>query len=223
MTTFINILLAYIILIPFIIINLFFSLGYFFQKRVAKIVHENVERGKKLEKTYNNLFRNLNILIWLVVGLITIFLIEDPISLGTLFVFLAFRSGATFSERIILGIHDIKTMKKNFSNGKLANIIPLIIKISIILELLFLLAWTVFYQSLNVYVKTLFNLQGSLFVILVWGVGLFYGIVFSVIHTVVSDGFLLKNQIGIALLLSGELVKSKIKAKKDSFKHFFKF
>ncbi|TXT57109.1 MAG: conserved membrane protein of unknown function [Promethearchaeota archaeon] len=222
MTTFINFLLAYIILIPFIIINLFFSFGFFFQRKVAKIIHENVEREDHLKNTHENLFRNINILIWISVGIITIFLLENPISLGTLFVFLAFRSGATFSKRFILGNHDIKIMKKNYSDGKFNDIISTIIKISIIIELLFLLAWGAFYQSLNVYVKTFFEIQGSMFVLLIWLAGLIYGIVFSAIQSITSDNFLLKNQIGIALLLSGELVKNKIKDKKDSIKHFFK-
>lgn len=222
MTTLINFLLAYIILIPFIIINMFFSFGFFFQKKVAKIVHENVEREKNLENTHESLFRNINILLWISVGIITIFLLENPISLGTPFVFLAFRSGATFSKRIILGIHDIKIMKNKLSDDKFTNIISLIIKISIIIELLFLLAWSVFYQSLNVYVKTLFKMQGSIFIILIWIVGLIYGIIFSVIQSIISNSFLLKNQIGIALLLSGELIKNKVEDKKDSIKHFFK-
>ena len=58
--------------------------------------------------------------------------------------------------------------------------------------------------------------------ILLWLSGLIYGIVFSVIQSHFSKQILLKNEIGIALMLSGEGLKEKIKSSGEGFKEKIK-
>jgi len=222
MTSIINLFLVYIILIPFIIMNLFISFGSFFQNRLAKFFQKLIKTEKNLENSHERAFKILNFLIWVIIGLIGILLLENLFSLGTLFVFLAFRSGATLSKRFIFGIHDIKVMKNNFSEGKITKIISRIVEIAIFTELLYLLAWAIFYRALNTSVKTIFEIEGSIFILFIWLIGLLYGIIFSLIQTIFSKGFLLKNEIGIALLVSGELFKNKINETKDSIQNRFK-
>ncbi len=222
MTSIINLFLVYIILIPFIIINLFISFGSFFQNRLAKLFQKLIKTEKNLENSHERTFKILNFLIWVIIGIIGILLLENLFSLGTLFVFLAFRSGATLSKRFIFGIHDIKVMKNNLSEGKITKIISRIVEITIFTELLYLLAWAIFYRALNTSVKTIFEIEGSIFILLIWLIGLLYGIIFSLIQSSISKGFLLKNEIGIALLVSGELFKNKINETKDSIQNRFK-
>ncbi|TFF93271.1 MAG: hypothetical protein EU543_04015 [Promethearchaeota archaeon] len=203
-------------------INLFISFGSFFQNRLAKLFQKLIKTEKNLENSHERTLKILNFLIWIIIGIIGILLLENLFSLGTLFVFLAFRSGATLSKRFIFGIHDIKVMKNNLSEGKITKIISRIVEITIFTELLYLLAWAIFYRALNTSVKTIFEIEGSIFILSIWLIGLLYGIIFSLIQTIFSKGFLLKNEIGIALLVSGELFKNKISETKDSIQNRFK-
>ncbi len=127
--------------------------------------------------------------------------------------FLAFRSGISLSKRLIYGIHDIKILKSNFSKKKFKKIISRVIKIGIIVELMFLLSWGILYRYLNVSIKSNFGIEVNILVLLLWFVGFIYAIIFSAIQSSFSENFLLKNEIGIVLLISGELLKEKIKEK----------
>jgi len=169
-----------------------------------------------------NKFKLANILIWVAIGSIIIFFLDDPISLGALIVFLAFRSGATLSMRFIFGIHDVKLMKHQVSDKKLTKIISLVLRVGIIVELLFLLVWGILYRYLSMSVKTTFGLEGNILALFLWITGFIYGIIFSVIQSSLSKQFLLKNEIGIVLVLSGQLVREKIKDKTNVVKRFFK-
>ena len=218
----IEVFIAYVILIPFIFINLLFSLGSFFQKKVSKFLKKSLKEEEKVKDSQYNKFKLVNILIWVAVGSIIVFLLDDPISLGALIVFLAFRSGATLSMRFIFGIHDVKLIKHQLSDKKLTKIISLVLKVGIIVELLFLLIWGILYRYLSMSVKTTFGLEGNVLAFFLWIAGFIYGIIFSVIQSSLSKQFLLQNEIGIALVLSGQLFKEKIKDKTNVVKRLFK-
>jgi len=156
------------------------------------------------------------------VGGISVFLLDNIISLGALIVFLAFRGGAALSKRVIFGIHDVKIMKHQLSNKKITKIISFMIKVGIIVELLFLLILGILYRYLSDSVKTTFGIEVNILAIFLWIAGFIYGIIFSVIQSSLSKQFLLKNEIGIALILSGQIVKGKVKEKKNIVKRFFK-
>ncbi|MFX0022893.1 MAG: hypothetical protein ACFE9S_11260 [Candidatus Hermodarchaeota archaeon] len=136
--------------------------------------------------------------------------LDTPISIGALLVFLAFRSGTSLSKRLIFGIHDIKIMKSNFSEKRIKKLISRVVKFGIIIELMFLLSWGILYRYINLSVKSNFGIEVSFLVLVLWVIGFIYGIIISAIQSSFSKYFLLKNEIGIVLLFSGELLKEKI-------------
>ncbi|MFW9818670.1 MAG: hypothetical protein ACFFE5_03590 [Candidatus Thorarchaeota archaeon] len=139
------------------------------------------------------------------------FNLDPPVSIGALLVFLAFRSGTILSRRLIFGIHDIKIMKSHFSENRIKKLISRTVIIGIIIELLFVLSWGFLYRYLNVSIKSNFGIDVNILVLVLWSVGFMYGIIFSVIQSSFSKHFLLKNEIGVVLLFTGELLKEKIK------------
>lgn len=222
MTITVEVIIAYVILTPFIIINIFFSIGSMFQKKVSKFLQKTLKEEEKFKDSQYKKFKFINFLIWFGVGGISVFLLDNIISLGALIVFLAFRGGVALSKRVIFGIHDVKIMKHQLSDKKITKIISLMIKVGIIVELLFLLILGILYRYLSVSVKTTFGIEVNILAIFLWIAGFIYGIIFSVIQSSLSKQFLLKNEIGIALILSGQIVKGKVKEKKNIVKIFFK-
>ncbi len=222
MTLTVELIIAYIILIPFFIINIFFSMGSMFQKRVSKFLQKTLKEEDQVKDSLYVKFKILNLLIWIVVGCVNVFLLDYPISLGALIVFLAFRGGLSLSRRFIFGIHDIKIIKQQFSDKKITKIISSMIRLGIIVELLFLLTWGILYRYLSISVRTAFGIEVNILTILLWTAGLIYGIIFSLIQSHLSNKFLLKNEIGIALVLSGQIVKEKVKEKKNFVQKLFK-
>lgn len=204
----IELVLAYIILIPFIIINITLSFGLFFQK----ITGIFLRKVFKLEENYskNKIFSYINFFLWIIIGLVNVSNLDTPISIGALLVFLAFRSGTSLSKRLIFGIHDIKIMKSNFSEKRIKKLISRVVKFGIIIELMFLLSWGILYRYINLSVKSNFGIEVSFLVLVLWVIGFIYGIIISAIQSSFSKYFLLKNEIGIVLLFSGELLKEKI-------------
>ena len=213
--------LAFIILIPFIIINLFFSFGALFQKLLSSFLQKALKVEDKFKESKNKLFKWINFIVWISIGTINVLYLDNPVSFGAIFIFLAFRSGTTLSKRFIFGIHDIKTMKFHLSDSKTTRIASYIVKVSIALELLFVLSWGLLYKYISVSIKSNLGIEVNMLIIIIWGSGLIYGIIFSVIQSSFSKQILLRNEIGIALMLSGEGYKEKIK-KKNVFQKLFK-
>jgi hypothetical protein len=129
-------------------------------------------------------------------------------------VFLAFRSGAGLSRRFIFGIHDIRIMKNHLPDNKGADIASFIVKFGIFIEFLFVLTWGILYQYLSVSVNSLFGIEVNILTLFLWLAGLIYGVLLSVIQSIVSKQILLKNEMGIALMLSGQIIKDKVEEKK---------
>jgi hypothetical protein len=204
------------------VINLLFSIGNFFQNKIGEVLYKHVDIENERENRYETVLKTINILIWIGAGFLGILFLENPVSFEAIFVFLAFRNGATLSKRFVFGLHDTRIIKKTFSKDRITRIISKIIIISIVLELSFLLAWGVVYQSIDAYVKTFFGIDGNMFVFLIWMKGLIYGILFSFIQSRFSNDFLLKDEIGIALLVAGELFRQKLDDKTGFFRRFSK-
>jgi hypothetical protein len=202
-----------IILIPFIMFNIFIAFGSFFQKKVSIFLVKKLKLEEQYKNSHTKLFNIINFIVWIAVGLVNILNLDNPISISSVIIFLTFRSGATLSKRVTLGFHDLKIMKSRFSDKKYVKIVSRIVKISIIFELLFILAWGVSYRTLSVAIKSNFGINVNILVIILWIAGFIYGFVFSLIMSIASKQFLLKNEIGIAFLLSGEMIKDKIKNK----------
>jgi len=193
-----------------------------FQKKVSKFLQKTLREEEKFKDSQYKKFKLINFLIWIAVGGIFVIFLDNPLSLGALIVFLAFRGGATLSRRFIFGIHDAKIIKHQLSDKKITKIISLMIRVGIIVELLFVLTWGILYRYLSTSVKTTFGLGVNILTLILWIAGFIFGIVFSAIQSSLSKQFLLKNEIGIALVLSGQTVKGKIKEKRNILQRFFK-
>ncbi len=222
MTITFEVIVAYLILVPFILINLFISFGLIFQKRVSKFLQKILGEEEKFKDSHYNKFKIINLTIWIAVGASFVFFLDELFSLGALIVFLAFRSGTTLSKRSIFTIHDVKIMKHHLSDKKIAKIFSLMLKVGIIVELIFLIIWGILYRYLSISIKTSFSLDVNILVILLWIAGFIYGFIFSVIQSSLSKNFLLKNEIGIALILSGRSLKEKVQEKKKFVQKFIK-
>ena len=218
MTLSFEVIIAFIILIPFVMISIFISFGSLFQKKVSKFLQKIIKEEEKFKDSQFKKFKVINFIIWIAVGSINVFFLDNILSLGALIIFLSFRGGATLTRRFILGIHDVKIMKHHFSDKKTTKIISFMIKLGILTELLFVLIWGILYRFLSVSLKTSFGMEANILALLLWIAGFIYGIIVSGIQSKLSNEFLLKNEIGIALVFSGVIIKNKAEEKKIAVK-----
>lgn len=204
-------ILVIIILIPFMVGNLFFTIGSLIQKKIYALIEKKLKIEEK--QSHSRILNLINLVVWLIVGVILLFTLDSPISIDGLFILLAFRSGLTLSKRVILGLHDLKVMKSQMSEKRYLKIASLAVKISVIIEVVFILAWALSYRFINVTVKSSLGVNINYLVIFLWMIGVAYGMVISLIISFFSKQFLLKGEIGIMLLLSGVALKDRFSEK----------
>lgn len=204
-------ILVIIILIPFILGNLFFTIGSLIQKKIYALIEKKLNIEEK--QTHSRILNIINLVVWLIIGVVLLFTLDAPISIDGLFIILAFRSGLTLSRRIVLGIHDVKVMRNQMSEKRYLKIASLAVKISVIIEVVFILAWALSYRFINVTVKSSLGININYLVIFLWVIGVAYGMVISLIFSFLSKQFLLKGEIGIVLLFSGVALKDKLNEK----------
>ncbi|MFW9829463.1 MAG: hypothetical protein ACFFEY_17955 [Candidatus Thorarchaeota archaeon] len=210
----IELICTYIILIPFIIGNISLVIASFFQKKITLFIKSSLKLEDKFKDSKVKIFNITNTIVWIAVGLVFALNLDIIISLSALIVFLAFRGGFTLSKRFIFGICDVVIAKSNCSNKKLRNVIYREISIGIIFVLLFVLMWGILYRYINVAVRSIFGIETNLLLIILWVGGFFYGLISSLIVSIVSINLLLKNEINNMLLFSGVVLREKIKIKK---------
>ena len=219
----IEVIFAYMILIPFFMFNLFILIGSFFQGRVAKLLLKIVKAEEEQKESHYMKFKILNIAIWIIVGMFFVVSLDNPFSLGGIMVLLAFRSGASLSRRFIFGIHDVRLIKRKLPENKVIDMLSLIIKFGVFIELLFVLVWGILYQYLSNSVDSLFGIEVNVLTLFLWIAGFCYGVLLSVLQSIISKQFLLKNELGIALMFSGQIITDKVEEKKKFVKKLFKF
>ncbi|TFG00529.1 MAG: hypothetical protein EU542_07985 [Promethearchaeota archaeon] len=201
--------------------NLFFLIGSFFQGRVSNFLLKILKAKEEIKESHYLKFKILNTTIWIIVGILFVLSLDNPFSLGGLMVLLAYRSGASLSRRFIFGIHDVKIMKNHLPENKVVDLASFIIKFGVVIDLLFMLTWGILYQYLSVSVNSLFGIEVNLLTLFLWIAGFVYGLILSVVQGLISKQFLLKNELGIALMFSGEIINKRIKKKKDFVKKLF--
>ena len=214
----VEIIFAYMVLIPFIMFNLFILVGLFFQGRVASLIQKFTEPLKVSNGSYYKQFKLINMIIWIMIGIFFFLTLNNPFSIGGIMVLLAFRSGASLSRRFIFGIHDIRLIKKNLSENKVVKLINFMFRFAIIIDLLFVLTWAILYRYLSVSITSLFGIEVNFLTLFLWVGGIVYGFIIAVVQSVIAKQFLLKNEVGIALMFSGQTIKEKIIGEKDSLK-----
>ena len=134
-----------------------------------------------------------------------------------MFVFLAFYFGVKLSRWILFTLHDLKIMKQNSFNRKTTKLFTLIIKIVIVIELFFLISWAILYKYLSISIRSSLGIEVNVLIIILWIFGFLYGLILSTIQSIFIKNLLLKNEMGIVLFISGEVIKDNLK-KKSIFK-----
>jgi hypothetical protein len=218
----VELIVAFLILIPFIIINLLISFGLFLHRRIATFLLKKFGEKDYFKRSHYKKFSILHAFIWITIGLLNVLLLDEKISLSSIIVFLSFGSGAKISKRFIFGIHDIRIIKRQFTNNKIESKLTFLVRLGIIIELSFLVIWALLYQYLNISVKSLLGIDVNILVIMLWIIGFIYGILSSLILSKISNQILLHNEFGIAMLLSGQLLRDKVENKIKRIRGLFK-
>ena len=209
----ITIVVAYLILVPFLLLNIAIILGRFLQSRLAGFLQDKLNIDVPYETYKEKRYNLFYTLLWIAVGILGYFMLENPSILSAVFIFLAFRSGANTTRRVIFGFHDVKTIKEHTSNSKLIGIVSKAIKIGLATEVLFLLIWGVAYKTLSATIKVAFSLGFNQLTLILWGAGLLFGLLFGLIRSRGSVGFLLKDELSLVLLFSVEKAKEEVTRK----------
>lgn len=202
--------------------NLFFLIGSFFQSRVSKLLLRILKKKEEPKESHYLKFKILYSATWIIVGVLFVLSLDNPFSIGGIMVLLAFRSGASLIKRFIFGIHDLRILKKNLPENKVVDMISIIIKFGVFIELLFVLTWGILYQYLNVSINSVFGIGVNIITLFLWIAGFCYGVILSVVQSITAKQFLLKNEIGIALMFSGQIIANKVEKKKNLVKKLFK-
>ncbi|MHA1712924.1 MAG: hypothetical protein ACTSW4_02605 [Candidatus Ranarchaeia archaeon] len=186
-------ILAYLILIPFILFNLGISLISFFKNRFTGFAVSLF--GKTDSFARKNVVDRAYTFFWIVLGSVACLVsgITDPLSL--LLTFLAFNSGGKITKQIIFTLHDMKILSAESGaiKGRL-------IKASVMftmMQLLFLLAWGVTYRIASASLKTIFGLDAGIYVIIIWVSGLVVGILYGMARSRNEPLLLMKNELAL--------------------------
>ncbi len=209
----IDLILGYIILIPFIMFNIAIGMGSFFQGKLAKFSRKVFKLDEDFELKTPKKYSLTFTIAWLVVGIIGVFTLDNPLSLGGFMILIAFRGGANLGKRVVFGIHDKKLIKSKTEDKKLISIVSTAFQIGLIVEVLFLLMWGILYKYMDLTIKTTFNIESNLLLLLLWGLGLLFGLGFAFVQSKGVQKFLLKDEIGLILIVSGRWMDEKVKEK----------
>jgi len=197
--------LAILLLLVFPFINLTMTMfrlaGKFAGATLKKALHIDVPGNQK--KTLERLFTP----IWILVGLYGAWKVQWNY-LAMLFAFLAFRSGANVARTLVYSIHDGKIIERYTSDSWVFGILGKAVKISLLLESTFLVAFALAYKALSL-TTTSTGTSTTLFVMTLWLAGLVFGAFFGWFITRNNDGVLLEDEITVVLLFAGKKGKEK--------------
>lgn len=207
------VILAYVILVPFILLNIALILGKFLEGRITEFARKILKIEIPYEKEKERMFNLIYTIIWLVIGIIGVLMLDNPISLGGFMVFIAFRGGANLGKRTVFGFHDSKLIHEATSDTTLIGIVSFAFKLGLIVEVLFLLAWGLLYKFLSLTIKVAFGLSTNSLMFILWFSGLIFGLGFGIFRSRLAKSFLLKDEIAIVLLFTGKALEEALKTK----------
>lgn len=216
-------LFVYILLIPFILMNIMISAtGFLFStagKLIAKLLKPQIPKNEK--RGYEILFT----IAWLLAGIYALKRLENTNMLLAALTFLTFRNGATITKRFIYGIHDAKIVKESTKDRKLTGLVSKAVVLGILAEVLFLFIWALSYKAITAGVTTLLRVELNRLVLYLWVAGAVFGAAFGAFISHNNRGILLQNELALMLLFTGKRspevsVKLKNKAGKKT-KHIF--
>ena len=197
--------LAVLFLLAFLLVNLTLTVarlaGRLAGATLKRTLHIDVPRNQK--KNLERLFTP----IWIAVGIYGAMKVRWDL-LAMVFAFLAFRSGANVSRTLVYSVHDGRIIEKYTSDSRVLGIIGKAVKISLLLEGTFVIAFALAYKALS----TTTNPSGSSttsFIALLWFAGLIFGAVFGWLVSRNNEGVLLENQIAVVWFFAGKKGKEK--------------
>ena len=109
---------------------------------LKRAFHIDVPRNQK--RTLERLFTP----IWIIVGLYGAWRVRWDY-LAMLFAFLAFRSGANVSRTLIYSVHNGRIIEKYTSDSRILGILGKAVKVSLLLESMFIVAFALAYKALS--------------------------------------------------------------------------
>jgi len=203
--TLIGELLALLFLLLFLIVNLTLTAirlsGKIAGVTLKRTLHIDVPRNEK--KGLERLFT----VIWVIFGIYGALRVRWDV-LAMVFAFLAFRSGANVSRTLVYSIHDGKIIGRHAKEGRALGIIGKAVRISLLLEGLFVIAFALAYKVIS---TTAGPARGSasIFIAELWILGLAFGAVFGWLIARNNEGILLENQIAVVWFFTGKKGKEK--------------
>jgi hypothetical protein len=202
-------LLSLLFLVTFLLINIgmtfmrvFRSLTGMAWRKVLRLdIPENEK--KNLEKLYT--------VVWLMVGgwaLVKLWGWSATRITAALFGFLAFRSGANVTKTLIYSLHDRRTIEEYTGDSNVLEIIGTATKLSLLLETVFVVAFTLAYKALSVTINTT-GTRANTFIIYLWLLGLVFGLLFGWFIAKNNRGILLRNAITTVWFFTARTGKKK--------------
>ena len=167
-------LLAYILIIPFVLLNVMLSTVRFFfssgSKLMAKIFRIQIPKNEK--SRYEILFT----ITWIIVGIYALKSFKNTNMLLGILAFLTFRNGATISKKLIYGVHDANLIKESAGDKKILGLINRAVGVGILSEVLFLFIWALSYKAITVEIRTLLGLGLNKLILYLWIAGVILGL-----------------------------------------------
>jgi len=184
-------ILAYLILLPFILFNIVLSMITFIRNKFTRYAFSILR--KDIVFAQKNITDRIYSFSWVVFGSVGCLVSGVTNVLTLLMIFLAFNSGGNISKQIIFTIHDRRILSGEKEHVK-RNFVK-IIAILTIIQLLFVLAWAVTYRIVSVSIKTIFGLDADIYIIILWVIGLIIGMIYSFIRTRKEPNLLMRNEL----------------------------
>ncbi|WP_297505008.1 hypothetical protein [Thermococcus sp.] len=190
-------ILALVFLTAFLFINLSLMLMRVFGSLAGmtwrKVLRLDIPKNEK--KGWERAFT----LIWLAIGTWAVLKLWDWSLTGlvaSLFGFLAFRSGANIARTLVYGLHDQRIIEEYTEDSRLLGIVGTATKLSILLETVFVVAFTLAYKALSVTLSP-GGMSANTFILSLWLAGLAFGALFGWFIARNNRGILLQNAIAV--------------------------
>ena len=152
-------------------------------------------------------------LSWFLVGLVACVVLvvpEEPLILllpSYLILFFAFRSGSNLSHRLILGYHDQRVLRRLATGDKshlreFSRIVIWAIVLGLVGSILFVSLWGVIYLLFSSGIRMVLGLGFNSSMLILWGSGIGFGIIYGIAFTRGVPFLLLKNELAVVSLLT---------------------
>ena len=196
------VILAYILLISFVLISLTVSVIRVLFSATGKVMARilRVQLPGDERKRYRFLFTA----VWVAVGIYAVKQLENTNPLVLFMTFLTFRNGAGIVMKFIYGVHDAAIIGEHTKDSRALSLAGRAVRLAILTEVLFLLAWAVSYRTITAGIRVLSGLGFSSFLLYLWIAGMLFGAAFGIFIARGNRGILLQDELSTVLLFTGK-------------------